>query len=254
MVEKWETEYQYYDKATSTNFQRLFLRGPKKEGKTTFVGTVPGIFVIDCDQGGRVLKDKAIPFVSVSLADPNPYSKVRRWIDSFVSRKGPFTEGAELAAITALGLDAASSLSEILLIHFSRQLGMDLSSLDTRKNIFSQYNPAWQPLLFAQTELFHMLMSVADRHVVVTSHIQEKTDEQGRTIGGEAQIFGGFRDRIDKIFNEVLFIYRRGKKYILSTEDVHYDNVLYPCRVRTHGLPAEVEDPTFEKLYAKPLA
>jgi len=251
MSESWEKEYQFYNKSVSTDWQRVFVRGPKKEGKTTFLGTVPNIFILDFDGGGRVLKEKDIPFTSVSLADPNPYSKARRWIEYFVMRRGPFAEGKELANITAFGLDAASSMSEILLVYFSRQLGMDLSSLDARKNIFSQYSPGYQPLLFAQIELYHMLLSVTDRHVVVTSHIQDKTDAEGHVLGGEAQIFGGFRDRIDKIFNEVLFIYRRGKKYILSTEDVHYDNVMYPCRVRTHGLPAEIEDPTFEKLYKK---
>ena len=85
-------------------------------------------------------------------------------------------------------------------------------------------------------------------NVITTAHLQV-TERENKPTKGEASILGGFRDKIDSYYDDILYTQKLGTKYFIHTQGVNHEGVHFDGNVRSKGLPKSLEDPTWGGLY-----
>ena len=234
-------EIQYYDESHSPEEMklRILAYGAHGSGKTSLLSTFPRPFVIDLDRGGITLRKKHIPYVAISKG-AGAYEKIASTLIALKKKAPPFDK----LDVETVGIDSASALSQILLDEAIR------SPRGARK----PKDPLAQKAEFDDwSELKNKIMGIMQYakelpyNVVVTAGQRLDQDEATGAWLGQPLVEGGYRSIIGHDFDEVYYLATTGSgksvKYNLYTARYQY----FDAKSRL-GLPAVIEDPSYEKI------
>src|SRR4030042_1207660 len=89
--------------------------GHPKSGKTTFMGTFPGLVVIDADNGLVTLKGQKI-FGFVPQKGEQNFKDIMDFLLDVKLKRSDFKVGGALAYVETVGIDTITRLSELIKI------------------------------------------------------------------------------------------------------------------------------------------
>ena len=176
-----------------------------------------------------------------------PYRKLLAYILWAKDGTGPFSQDAELADRQTLVIDSMSHYCDMEWIRLHEVMGVDLVAVGK----VSQFDPCWQQLkngLIYVNSLLKAIKEEGRMNVVTTAHLQV-TERENKPTKGEASILGGFRDKIDSYYDDILYTQKLGLKYFIHTQGLSHDGIYFDGNTRTKGLPKSLEAPTWVGLY-----
>jgi len=219
---------------------KILLWGPPGTGKTHFLGSCPNPFVIASEDGVLTLHKHDIPYFKLdnSMAI---YDTSLQIIESAIRREkveiedGKFVDFAEIETIC---LDSAWMLNSRLIREIKDESGKPKFQHDH-----------WGLLLDRMQDIILKLVE-SDFHVVVTvgeAVKQDDMDEEAKQVTFNMQ--GSFRNQIAYIFDLNLSMTKeslgRQTSYKLFTNDENNRS----AKSRVNGLPKEIKDPSFSKIF-----
>ena len=256
---KWGPSVQQYDTRT-TRGRRELIYGDMGSGKTWYMGTAPGLFVVDADHGeNSKLQSQGIPFIS--LDDNPPYRKLLGFLTDLLGARDIFDpNGGPQAEIKTLGIDSWTKLNELFLFEICKADGLDLA--DSKPN-WDHY----MKLKSRQIIIVKILDDISTKrgiNIIVTAlpqltgDDQEKmtkkaTDQVYTSVDGTPNLVGAYKKLIGAAFDEVYYLEATTKLGANGTEVVRtlYTSPHGVWQAKTRRvLPHKVVNATFESLAA----
>ena len=240
----WLDDLGYFDDETK-QMQRVLEYGFSGSGKTHFLGTWPGVCVIDTDKGGRTLRKMHVPFIPC-YESKGIIDRVFAIINSALARSvltDPTTGDVLLdwTKIETIGLDSITAFSNAALADL--MLGAGKDPLETKAG-YDEYGK----LLNVQVELGKRLKRLSSIYnIIVTALPDINKDENLGTMMGGPLLVGSYRNTIMGDYDEVYYLeaepQKDEKKFVLYTSKKQF----FDAKSR-NGLPYRIESPTYEKL------
>ena len=252
-MNKWEGDI--FMANESHRKKAVLLEGARKSGKTTFASTAPKPFFLDCDGGTESIADKTIPCINIPVRMGEeekkkygtPYRKIIAYLLWAKDNSGPFAPDGELADRETIVIDSMSHYCDMEWIRLHEVMGVDLVALGK----VSKFDPCWQQLkngLIYINSIIKAIKEEGHMDVITTAHLQI-TERENKPTKGEASILGGFRDKIDSYYDDILYTQKLGSKYLIHTQGLNHDGIFFDGNTRTQGLEKTLQDPTWDKLY-----
>lgn len=215
--------------------------GHPKSGKTTFMGTFPGLVVIDADNGLVTLRGQKI-FGFVPQKGEQNFKDVMDFLLDIKLKRNDFASNGSLGYVETVGLDTITRLSELIkidtMLHPVKGAALDP---DKDKADFDHWG-------FTKTRLGSIidLLNGLPLHTVVTAWVEIIDDERSGTKMGLPKTEGKYKEVMAGRFDEVYYSYAQAgtptKYYIRTTPYSYY---IGGSRL---GLPAQIENPSFALL------
>jgi hypothetical protein len=256
----------FYDKSKISEKKSILSWGKTKTGKTAFMGTWPGLYIIDTDGSldGLLPANRHVPFLSMSM-DPvtarkwqlrvngqeapfKPFDAIVNILRNIRERKPPF----DSYKVETLGIDSLTILSKMFLTELllDQDVGATRGNQDNgfrdptkKKATFDEYGAIAMRL----TLIFDMIKDL-DLNIICTAHEYTKMNEDTGTISEcSPGIDGGFRKSIGHRFNGILYHERK--------DNVCFANMttkgMYQAGLRNWKGSEKIELPTYEKIFGK---
>ena len=215
--------------------------GHPKSGKTTFMGTFPGLVVIDADNGLVTLKGQKI-FGFVPQKGEQNFKDIMDFLLDVKLKRSDFKVGGALAYVETVGIDTITRLSELIKID-SMLHPVSGKVLDPDRD-----KPEFDHWGFTKTRLGSIidLLHELPMHTVVTAWVEIVDDDKSGTKLGLPKTEGKYKEVMAGRFDEVYYSYAQAgnpcKYYIRTTPYSYY---IGGSRL---GLPAQIENPSFALL------
>jgi hypothetical protein len=234
----WLDDIAYYDDDTVGTKYRILTYGEMGSGKTHFLGTWPGLFVLDYDAGGLTLRKQRIHGRSIPiLASRGVVRKTFDILDAAIAERPPFDD----PSIETIGLDTITDFSNMAVEDFLLQANKD--PLFTKAS-YDEYGKLKTNCI----ELGRRLKRLSVKYnIVVSAKVKLEKDEALGMFVGNPNLVGAYADLIGGDFDEVYFLADESKKDVpkYAAYTGHY--LFYSAKSRL-GLPYRIENPTYAKL------
>jgi hypothetical protein len=240
-VSKWLTRGAYSD-AVDDRKLHILCYGHPKSGKTTFMGTFPGLVVIDADNGLVTLRGQKI-FGFVPQKGEQNFKDVMDFLLDIKLKRNDFAPGGPLGyEVQTVGLDTITRLSELIkidtMLHPIKGATADINYVKADYDIWG----------FTQARLGSIvdLLNSLPLHTVVNAWVTLIEDDTTGTKMGLPKTEGKYREVMAGRFDEVYYSYAQAgnptKYYIRTTPYSYY---IGGSRL---GLPPQIENPSFALL------
>lgn len=157
------------DRKPSDN-KKILLIGDSGSGKTTFLGSVPGVHLLDADNGLDVLAGRELTYEEYLASNkPDSWARLKKDIDYFLASEAP----------PPLALDSLTSAAECALVWVLKK-----NNRAGRIEIGD-----WGEAISEVKDLVAKLVTVRN-HVIVTAHYQMVKDEAMGGISYAPLLYG----------------------------------------------------------------
>lgn len=237
----WMKNVIFSGDAEEDPYVRMLIYGMTGAGKTHFLGTCPGLFIIDTDHGLLTLKRMGVEYNALPIGPQDDcFKTVWDILLKIKNRTGPFAAGGPFADIKTLAIDSSTKLSKYILDESMRMASKN--PLDDKAD-FTDWGRVRSRL-----ENIGRLTQTLPCHVIVTALAQvEKNDVTGALTGGP-MLDGKYRDIIGGDFDEFYFLESVPGKTPLYR--AHFRKYTYFDAKSRLGLTEPLDDPTFDKIAA----
>jgi hypothetical protein len=187
-------------------------------GKTHYMATAPGLYVIDADHGDNA-KMREIDAPYLVLDDQEPYRKLLGFLTDVLMRRDVFDpDGGPHADTQTIGLDSWTKINELLLFDICKKANVDLSD----------EKPSWDhymKLKNRQIIIVKLLDDISIKrglNVIVTAlpmlvgDDEEKMTRDAKDAGsgyksldGMPNLVGAYKKLIGAAFDEVYYIEKK---------------------------------------------
>lgn len=256
---------QSYDDIDPTAFLKVLIWGPPGIGKTSLMGTFPGLVVADCDRGIGVLKSRDYlrrfpkpDLVGFDVFDDerDPKTGLFMKATAYWEVIKFYNEVDDLDGVQTIGLDSLSSFQELAM-----NVGVELSGTHSRSKTLAKAKmdprlggiPILMPTqadFGSEMNAFQQFMDQAiaiSKNLVFIAHEREETNSAGIAVRREPLLIGSaIRARVGRWFDEVWYMDADNKgNRVLRTQST---NKLKGLKSRALSLPDGIENPTYEKI------
>lgn len=232
----WQTKIAFLDDPNASSKSRVLAYGAAGSGKTHFLGTWPGVFILDYDAGGKTLRKLHARYLPL-YESRGVVKTTLDVIDAALARRPPFDDGS----IETIGFDSLSALSSAALTDFMYQAKRDPLEVKASFDEWGRLSEFFKEL----GKRFRRLSTMYN--VVVTALVQVEKDENTGICFGKPMLEGKARDKVGALFDEVYYTVdesvKDARKYALYTSRYQF----YEAKTRL-GLPYRVESPSYAKL------
>ena len=231
----------HYSNDIETKKLHILVYGSPKVGKTTLFGTFPNPIAIDADNGLVTLRGRKI-FGFVPGKGEQTFNDVMAFLTDIKMKRNGFGPGEEFADVQTVGIDTITTLSERIkedtMIHPKSGKVLDPNN---DKPEFDHWGYT-KSRLGTIIDVLHEL----PMHTYVSAWSTIIEDEKTGTKLGIPKTEGSYKEVMAGRFDEVYYAYTQAgtpTKYFIRTQPYAY----YIAGSRL-GLPAVIENPTFEAL------
>jgi len=239
---------------SSSEYNRCVIVGKFGAGKTRFCN-VPGVFILDFDEGLETLrKGKVLPPVfQMRKGNHSPYERTMGLIKDLMSRGGPFAKGEALENTRVVALDGITSLANILMHEIAASV-VGSSDITAFKPEYDEWG-----MLKKRLETIIDALKQIPYHLIVTAMAKVDKDESTGAYIGMIDILGSYRDEIGPRFDEVYYVEKvrstPDEKTNTKSEIANVFHTAYHPRFEVksrlaanHDIPAKVRNPTWTSL------
>lgn len=258
---RWAKGQRAYGDAPLVEGQRILIYGDFGSGKTTFAGTAPKPVFLDSDYGeNKSLRMAQHPYFIID--GDQPFAKVNTFLDDMLGKRDVFDpDGGPLADRLSLCIDSWTKLNELLLWEIAQTATKPVDLTRERPSI-----DMYGTLKLRQQSLVRKIKDLCVKrgiNVVVTALAVMEGDETEKLqrdskdamlktgydrVKGSPAMVGAFRKLIGAEFKETYFLdVMQGARPVRRIHTCAFEN--YAAKTQL-GLPAYVDDPTFDKIVA----
>jgi hypothetical protein len=217
-------------KITEAKKINALLWGPTGGGKTHFIGTIPNVFGIWCEDGTLTLGGQNIPGYHLAEGD-KVYDTMMAIAQTVRNNEGIFQE------IDAIAIDSVWKLNQLLMDEIMKENNTPMRIQD------------WGTLRTRIGAIINQFLSI-DKHFFGTLGETTKENELTKSLEPVFNMNGGYAGQIDYEFDFLLYV--RGETRGPKTYYRAYTKPVEGRKAKSRiELPQYFDDPTFDMLWTK---